>query len=273
MCVVNGWKCIRFRRCFAFLRGFHDDDSIEVFARPRVQTEAQLVFIAFLLRTKTLYKTLRLPSPLRNAKQGAFLCCAFAAAPAAFANPWSVCAAEPRIPPPAMLRRLLAASLSPNSSSVLLPHVPRGRMLQTSTVVMGHGSHSSDNDPHVLEKEKQRNLTGVCGLEIRWWRSGARCVSARCCGAACKGPAELLNSFPFVLLCRAGQTPEIVPGEPGWNPALASDSEAAVSVGPAASSSGVAHDVSPPAQVPSYNHTRAPPAPTADPLLLPCATC
>eukprot|EP00775_Hariotina_reticulata_P002588 gene2588-2890_t len=27
-----------------------------------------------------------------------------------------------------------------------------------------------------------------------------------------------------------GQTPEIVPGEPGWNPALASDAEAAVSL-------------------------------------------
>lgn len=63
-----------------------------------------------------------------------------------------------------MLRRLLAASLSPNSSTVLLPHVPRGRLLQTSTVAMGHGSHSSDNNPHVLEKEKQRNLTGLgCG--------------------------------------------------------------------------------------------------------------
>lgn len=49
---------------------------------------------------------------------------------------------------------------------------------------MGHGSHSSDNNPQILEKEKQRNLTG--------------------------------------------QTPEIVPGEPGWNPALASDSEAAI---------------------------------------------
>jgi hypothetical protein len=33
-----------------------------------------------------------------------------------------------------------------------------------------------------------------------------------------------LVSFTF-----AGQTPEVVPGEPGWNPSLASDSEAAVS--------------------------------------------
>eukprot|EP00877_Chromochloris_zofingiensis_P014420 jgi/Chrzof1/9231/Cz03g40230.t1 len=49
---------------------------------------------------------------------------------------------------------------------------------------MGHGSHVSDNDPEVLEREKQRNLKG--------------------------------------------QTPEFVPGVPGWNPKLASDSEAAV---------------------------------------------
>jgi hypothetical protein len=28
---------------------------------------------------------------------------------------------------------------------------------------MGHGSHSSDNNPEILEKEKQRNLTGDGG--------------------------------------------------------------------------------------------------------------
>eukprot|EP00878_Enallax_costatus_P001077 GHUV01001214.1.p1 GENE.GHUV01001214.1~~GHUV01001214.1.p1 ORF type:complete len:113 (+),score=36.18 GHUV01001214.1:187-525(+) len=49
---------------------------------------------------------------------------------------------------------------------------------------MGHGSHTSDNDPHILEQEKQRNLEG--------------------------------------------KTPEIIPGTPGFNPALASDSEAAI---------------------------------------------
>jgi hypothetical protein len=49
---------------------------------------------------------------------------------------------------------------------------------------MGHGSHSSDNDPHILEQEKQRNLQG--------------------------------------------KTPEIIPGNAGFNPALASDSEAAI---------------------------------------------
>lgn len=71
-----------------------------------------------------------------------------------------------------------------------------------------------------------------------------RSESARAdCGAA----KVLLNSYPFVLLCRAGQTPEIVPGEPGWNPALASDSEAAVSAGAGGSFQGVAHDVSLPA--------------------------
>jgi hypothetical protein len=31
------------------------------------------------------------------------------------------------------------------------------------------------------------------------------------------------------VLLSAGKTPEVVPGQPGWNPALASDSEAAVS--------------------------------------------
>ncbi|GBF89792.1 hypothetical protein Rsub_02962 [Raphidocelis subcapitata] len=49
---------------------------------------------------------------------------------------------------------------------------------------MGHGSHTSDNNPEVLAKEKQRNLEGRC--------------------------------------------PEVVPGTPGWNPALASESEAVV---------------------------------------------
>lgn len=58
------------------------------------------------------------------------------------------------------------------------------RFLHPSTVTMGHGSHSSDNKPDIIEQEKQRNLTG--------------------------------------------QTPEIVPGQPGWNPNLASDSEAAI---------------------------------------------
>ncbi|KAI8470385.1 MAG: hypothetical protein J3K34DRAFT_420743 [Monoraphidium minutum] len=49
---------------------------------------------------------------------------------------------------------------------------------------MGHGSHTSDNDPAVLAKEKQRNLKG--------------------------------------------KTPEVVPGAPGWNQGLASESEAVV---------------------------------------------
>lgn len=30
----------------------------------------------------------------------------------------------------------------------------------TGVVAMGHGSHVSDNDPKVLEREKQRNLQG-----------------------------------------------------------------------------------------------------------------
>jgi hypothetical protein len=40
----------------------------------------------------------------------------------------------------------------------------------------------------------------------------------------------MLTPSLTLLVASAGQTPEIVPGEPGWNPALASDAEAAVSV-------------------------------------------
>jgi hypothetical protein len=40
--------------------------------------------------------------------------------------------------------------------------VTTARPLSNSSVVaMGHGSHTSDNDPRTLEAEKQRNLTGV----------------------------------------------------------------------------------------------------------------
>ncbi|WIA38376.1 hypothetical protein OEZ86_001706 [Tetradesmus obliquus] len=78
-----------------------------------------------------------------------------------------------------------AAGLAPQPHSALFAAASAAkRLIHSSTAVMGHGSHASDNNPDVLEREKQRNLQG--------------------------------------------KTPEVVPGEPGWNPNLASDSEAAV---------------------------------------------
>lgn len=66
-----------------------------------------------------------------------------------------------------MLRCLAAGLLYPGhlasgrELSVVLPTARR--FLHSSPVVaMGHGSHSSDNNPEVLEREKQRSLTGEC---------------------------------------------------------------------------------------------------------------
>lgn len=79
-----------------------------------------------------------------------------------------------------------AASLAPAHPLMGAPYISHAarRLISNSTVAMGHGSHSSDNDPHILEQEKQRNLQG--------------------------------------------KTPDIIPGNAGFNPALASDSEAAI---------------------------------------------
>lgn len=55
-----------------------------------------------------------------------------------------------------------AASLGPAQPLMGPPcisHAAR-RLISNSTVVMGHGSHVSDNDPQILEQEKQRNLQG-----------------------------------------------------------------------------------------------------------------
>lgn len=65
--------------------------------------------------------------------------------------------------------RLPASSLLSNNqqfassvpAAVVVPSIRRC-LFSTSTVAMGHGSHSSDNRPHVLEQEKQKNLRGVC---------------------------------------------------------------------------------------------------------------
>eukprot|EP00879_Flechtneria_rotunda_P007295 GHRR01007653.1.p2 GENE.GHRR01007653.1~~GHRR01007653.1.p2 ORF type:complete len:151 (-),score=32.37 GHRR01007653.1:2873-3325(-) len=81
-------------------------------------------------------------------------------------------------------RIALSAANAAVPSQQLFAAVAARRISTRGVVAMGHGSHHSDNNPEILEQEKQRNLTG--------------------------------------------QTPEIVPGQPGWNPALASDSEAAV---------------------------------------------
>lgn len=55
-----------------------------------------------------------------------------------------------------------AASLAPAQPLMGAPcisHAAR-RLISNSTVVMGHGSHSSDNNPDIIEQEKQRNLQG-----------------------------------------------------------------------------------------------------------------
>lgn len=65
-------------------------------------------------------------------------------------------------------------------AGVRLMHMARN----SGVVCMGHGSHASDNNPEIIQREKERNLTG--------------------------------------------QTGEHVPGVPGWNEKLASDSEATV---------------------------------------------
>ncbi len=58
-----------------------------------------------------------------------------------------------------LLPRKLAGHFCPPELSVVLPTARR--LLHTSPVVaMGHGSHASDNNPEVLEREKQRSLTG-----------------------------------------------------------------------------------------------------------------
>lgn len=61
-----------------------------------------------------------------------------------------------------------AASLAPAQPLMGAPCMSYAarRLISNSTVVMGHGSHASDNDPHVLEQEKQRNLQGE---QMRCW--------------------------------------------------------------------------------------------------------
>jgi len=63
----------------------------------------------------------------------------------------------------------------------------------------------------------------------RHCRSDQGCMAATPC---CSCMLERHGGLSYAVLCTclsAGQTPEIVPGQPGWNPNLASDSEAAVS--------------------------------------------
>lgn len=63
-----------------------------------------------------------------------------------------------------IMMRLLTSSLQHtqvNSQHLGAAVVPLARrFLHPSTVTMGHGSHSSDNKPDIIEQEKQRNLTG-----------------------------------------------------------------------------------------------------------------
>jgi hypothetical protein len=111
-------------------------------------------------------------------------------------------------PTPTMLRTMAASlaracsSSGSGRSALLLPssscaaaatiapllREPRRRLVRA----FGLGSHTSDDDPAVLEREKRRNLSGETAKE-------GECA-----------------------------VPGAVPGVPGWNPRLASDSEAAV---------------------------------------------
>jgi hypothetical protein len=97
------------------------------------------------------------------------------------------------------------------ASCVTLPSTRAfGSHLRGGVVAMGHGSHTSDNNPDTLLHEKTRNLEGGCPAD-----SMCRTVHK---------PLTATHAW-----AAAGKTPEVVPGAPGWNPQLASDSEAAVS--------------------------------------------
>lgn len=78
---------------------------------------------------------------------------------------------------------LLPPSPTSSAAAIALP-LPR-RLVRA----FGFGSHTSDNDPDVLEREKRRNLSGETAKE-------GQCA-----------------------------VPGAVPGAEGWNPRLASDSE------------------------------------------------
>lgn len=88
---------------------------------------------------------------------------------------------------PHKMMRLLASSLlssanhqfasaSVPAAIVVVPSIRRC-LLSTSTVAMGHGSHSSDNRPDILEQEKQKNLKGLSRLEQRKASSATPAIS------------------------------------------------------------------------------------------------
>lgn len=89
-----------------------------------------------------------------------------------------------------LLSRALAAALPspPPPPAALAALLPRG-----ASRLYGIGSHVSDNDPEVLAREKARNLSGQTEAEEK-----------------------------------AGHVAGAVEGAEGWNPLLASDSEAVV---------------------------------------------
>lgn len=88
----------------------------------------------------------------------------------------------------APLPLLLLLPLSPLAAPPAAAAPPGGRLVRAH----GTGSHTSDNDPEILEREKERNLSGQTAKE---------------------GESALPGS---------------VPGAGGWNPRLASDSEEVV---------------------------------------------
>ena len=67
---------------------------------------------------------------------------------------------------------LRSMKLARRVCSVNLRYVLQGvsRLHTSSRMQMGFGSHSSDNDPDVLHKEKEKNLAGELGclLCIAW---------------------------------------------------------------------------------------------------------
>jgi hypothetical protein len=73
------------------------------------------------------------------------------------------CAVEPR----SMLSHAVGRSSRLSLTSAF-------RRIHTASVCRGHGSHVSDNDPEMLEAEKQKNLKGEPG------RGLVPCTSLRC---------------------------------------------------------------------------------------------
>lgn len=108
------------------------------------------------------------------------------------------------------------------------------RQFRTTSQALGFGSHSSDNDPKVLEEEKRKQQKGGPQRqqplhEMQLWVPG-------------RSPGSPLDTAPPVGTCfvqtyleanlwvPAGESVSTVKDGGNWNEKLASDSEAAVSI-------------------------------------------